>query len=285
MNGGQPMARDAASAAREDAAEALRQQTLLQALFAPLPGAAPPAALGVVQQGARWAAGLAAYRANGLEHARIALRAQYPTVLAMLGEAAFDAVAARYWLAQPPRVGDLARVGADFPRCLEAQAELAAWPWLGDSARLDLALWQVLFAAPARLAEEDLQRLAAIDPAQLRVVLAAGTRLLESRWPVHHLWLLHQTPQPAADALRAAPRRPGETVWVWREALQAHCRALPPADARWLRALCAGTLGSALQNADENFDVSAWLQQAVAHGWIDRVEPLSGTECGTDSTV
>ena len=47
MNG-QPAVRDAALAAREDAAEALRQQTLLQALFAPLPGAAPPAALGVV---------------------------------------------------------------------------------------------------------------------------------------------------------------------------------------------------------------------------------------------
>ena len=284
MNG-QPAVRDAALAACASAAEALRQQTLLQALFAPLPGAAPPAALGVIQQGARWVAALAAYRANGLEHARIALRAQFPTALAMLGEAAFDAVAARYWLAQPPRVGDLAHVGADFPRCLEAQAELAAWPWLGDSARLDLALWQVLFAAPARLAEEDLQRLAAIDPAQLRVALAAGTRLLESRWPVHHLWLLHQTPQPAADALRAALRRPGETVWVWRQALQAHCRALPPAEAQWLRALRAGTLGSALQDADEDFDVSAWLQQAVAHGWIDRVEPLSGAECGADSTV
>ena len=277
--------RDAASAARADAAEALRQQTLLQALFAPLPGAAPPAALGVSQQGARWAAALAAYRANGLEHARSALRAQFPTVLAMLGEAAFDAVAARYWLAQPPRVGDLAHVGGAFPECLQVQAELAPWPWLADSARLDLALWQVLFAAPARLAEEDLRRLAAIDPAQLRVVLATGTRLLESRWPVHQLWLLHQTPQPDADALRAALRQPGETVWVWREALQAHCRALPPTAAQWLHALDAGALADALQNADAGFDVSAWLQQAVAHGWIDHVELLPGAERGADATV
>ena len=259
------------------AREAQRQQALLQTLFAPRPGDVPPAALGVAQRGARWDAGLAAYRANGLEHARIALRAQFPTVLAMLGEAAFDAVATRYWYAHPPRVGDLAHVGGAFPECLQAQADLAAWPWLGDSARLDRARWQVLFAAPARLAEADLQRLAAEDPDRLRVVLAAGTCLLESRWPVYTLWRLHQAPQPDTEALREALHQPGEPVWVWREALRPQCRALPRAEADWLRALRAGSLGAALQGAAEDFDVSAWLQQAVAHGWIDRVEAMSGT--------
>lgn len=285
MSPGLSMVSEASPGARAAEVEAARQQSLLQALFAPLPAAAPPATLGVVQQGARWNAGLAAYRANGLEHARIALRAQFPTVLAMLGEEAFDAVAARYWTTHPPRVGDLAHVGTDFPPCLEAQPELAAWPWLGDSARLDLARWQVLFAAPAQLAPADLQRLAAMDAARLRVVLAAGSRLLDSRWPLHRLWWLHQAPQPDADALRAALRGPGETVWVWREGMQADCRALSVAEAEWLRALGAGTLGDALQGLDAAFDVSAWLQQAVTHGWIDHVEPLSDVERGADPTT
>lgn len=285
MNRGVPTMPDMQPGARASQGEAIRQQILLHALFAPLPDAAPPAALGVVQQGARWTAGLAAYRANGLEHARIALHAQFPTVLAMLGEEAFDAVAGRYWLTRPPRVGDLAHVGTDFPQCLEAQPELAAWPWLGDSARLDLARWQVLFAAPAQLAPADLQRLAAMDPAQLRVVLAAGSCLIDSRWPLHRLWWLHQTPQPDADALRAALRGPGETVWVWREGMLADCRALPAAEAEWLRALGVGTLGDALQGLDAAFDVTAWLQQAVTHGWIDHVEPLSDVACDADSTT
>ena len=54
--------------------ELQRQQALVQALFAAQPSAEPDARLQAWEQGATWQAGLAAYRGNGLEHARAALR-------------------------------------------------------------------------------------------------------------------------------------------------------------------------------------------------------------------
>ena len=255
------------------AREATRQQALLQALFAAQPSPVPAPDLGVCQRDQRWAAGLAAYRGNGLEHAIAALRAQFPTLLAMLGEAPFAVLCARYWHAYPPRRGDLAHIGAEFADCIAALDDLRAWPWLADSARLDWARWAVVFDAPAQLAEADLQRLATCDPTRLQLRLAPGTRLLHTHWPVLALWRAHQSPDVDADALHAALRMPAAPLWIWREGTQARCRELSAGEAGWLGALRAGVrLDQALQAAAEDFDVGAWLQAAVQHGWIDGIE-------------
>ncbi|MHB1991087.1 HvfC/BufC family peptide modification chaperone [Metallibacterium scheffleri] len=263
------MNRVAAATARE----ATRQQALLQALFAAQPTLVPAPELGVSQRAQRWAAGLAAYRGNGLEHAVAALRAQFPTLLAMLGEAPFAVLCARYWYAYPPRQGDLARIGAELADCIAALDDLRAWPWLADSARLDWARWAVVFDAPAQLAAADLQRLAECDPARLQLRLAPGTRLLHTHWPVLALWRAHQLPDIDADVLHAALQTPAAPLWVWREDMQAQCRELSTAEADWLQALRAGgRLDQALEAAAEDFDVGAWLQAAVQHGWIDGIE-------------
>lgn len=252
--------------------EAARQQALLRVLFAAQPASAPLPELGVRQHDQRWTEGLAAYRGNGMEHAIAALRAQFSTVLAMLGEAPFDALCARYWYAYPPQQGDLARIGAEFPDCIAAQDELQSWPWLADSAHLDRARWEVLFEAPSRLTAQDLQRLAESDPARLQLRLAPGTRLLDARWPVLALWRAHQAPTVDADALRAALQQPAVPLWIWRADMQAQCRELSASEADWLRALATGTrLDQALDAAAADFDVAAWLQAAVQNGWIDGV--------------
>lgn len=261
-------------------AEAQRQQALLQALFAVQVDAQPAPQLDVRQRGVRWRAGLQAYRGNGFGHARLALRSQFPTVLAMLGEDAFDALVARYRRDFPPRSGDLAAVGSRFPRVLAAHPDLIAWPWLAASARLDWARWQLRCAAPARLQQADLERLTQADAQQLRLRLAAGTRLLHSRWPIHTLWQLHQAPHPDALALRAALHAAGEWVWLWRADTQIASRVLDAAEATWLRALRRGSLAQALRQVPAQFDVAGWLQQAVAQGWLDRVVLLAGAHRG-----
>jgi hypothetical protein len=262
------------------AREATRQQALLQALFAAQPGSAPAPDLGVRQRDQRWAAGLAAYRGNGLEHAVAALRAQFPTLLAMLGDAPFATLCARYWYAYPPRRGDLARIGDELADCIAALEDLRAWPWLADSARLDWARWAVVFDAPAQLAAADLQRLATCDPARLQLRLAPGTRLLRARWPVLALWRAHQSPDVDAAALQAALRMPAAPLWIWREGMQAQCREVSAGEAGWLDALCAGVrLDQALADAADDFDVGAWLQTAVQHGWIDGIQACD--EVGT----
>ena len=252
--------------------EARRQRGLVQAVFAAQAATEPSPAIAVRQCGGDWTAGLAAYRANGLAHAAAALRVQFPTVLAMLGEQAFDAIVARYRRDWPPTQGDFARIGAQFPLCLTVQEELRPWPWLADSARLDLALWQVMDEPPAVFATDDLQRLARGDPARLRLPLAPGTRLVASRWPIVTLWRLHQAPAPDHATLREAMQQPGETAWVWRGNWQAYCAGISAGEAQWLQSLgTSPTLGDALDGAPDDFDPAAWLHDAARHGWIDTV--------------
>ena len=260
-------------------AELERQQRLIAAIFAPqMDLAAYP---DVRQDGARREAGLAAYRGNGLAHARNALRAQFPTVLAMLGNDAFDVLSARYWHTCPPRRGNLAWVGEELPAYIATVGSLDAWPWLADCARLDWAIWQLAGAAPPRMTHADLLRLAADDPAGLSLHLAACTAYIPSAWPIVTIHLAHQ--DEAADwsmVRQAILDGTSQTAWVWRPqgdaAAAARVIALEGATARWIAAVAGGeSIVGALDAAGKEFDFATWMQKALAEGWLDSVTPCA----------
>ena len=256
-------------------AEAQRQRELIEAVFSPQP--ADLACAGVSQRGAQWQAGLAAYRGNGLGHARNALRVQFPTLLAMLGDEAFDTLCSHYWRACPPRRGDLAWVGEELADFIETLPTLDAWPWLGDCARLDWALWQTAGAAPAGLNEADLSRLAAGDPQQLRLRLADGVRLVPSIWPVVTLYLAHHEADPDwAVVAQMLQCQQAQTALIWRQPVNAltglPVQAIDAMTERWTTALGQGmSLDAALDAVGDAFDFAAWLDQAVRQGWLDAV--------------
>lgn len=252
--------------------EARRQQQLLDGLFE---------AGGARLQDARpgWARGLAAYRANAAAHASDALRAHYPTVLAMLGVEAFDSLAALHWRACPPTRGDLARFGEAFPSWLRQREDLTAWPWLGDCADLDRAMWLAGFAPPAGLRDTDLRLLAHGDPNALALRLASGTALVQADWAIVALRELHAASDPDVELISQTLQAPPQTAWVWHQGFESHCIALDAAVARWIRALReAPTLGDALEQVHDDFDVGAWLTAAVRAGWIDGVSAVTTEE-------
>ncbi len=272
------MAQRGARADTTLAGEARRQRELVEAVFSTQ--VSDTACAGVRQSGAQWQAGLAAYRGNGLAHARNALRVQFPTVLAMLGDVAFDALCAHYWRACPPRRGDLAWVGEELPEFVETLRALDEWPWLGDCARLDWAVWQIAGAAPARLDEDDLRRLAASDPQELRLQLASGVRRVASAWPIVTLYLAHHEPDPDWVAVgQMIQRQQPQTAWVWRQPAGTSTgipvQAIDEATDRWILALNQNlNLDAALDSAGKGFDFAAWLDQAVKKGWLDAAVTL-----------
>ena len=272
------MAQRRARARTTLADEARRQRELVEAVFSAQ--VSDTACAGVRQSGAQWQAGLAAYRGNGLAHARNALRVQFPTVLAMLGDEAFDALCARYWRACPPRRGDLAWVGEELPEFVETLQALDDWPWLGDCARLDWAVWQIAGAAPARLNEDDLRRLASSDPQELRLQLAGGVHRVASAWPIVTLYLAHHQPDPDWDGVtRAIQHRQAQTAWTWRPqagmSSGLSVQEIDTATDRWIVALSQGlSLEAALDSAGDGFDFAAWLDQAARQGWLDAVTDL-----------
>lgn len=252
--------------------EARRQQALLAALAG---GAAE--LVGLREAGARAARGLEAYRANAEAIAERALAATFPTVRAMVGDDDFRQLARAFRHAHPPRQGDLGEWGDAFPAWLAAHAALAPWPWLGDAARLDLALHRCERAADASLDAASLARLESTDPSRLRLELMPGCALLRSPWPIATIHRAHQLDEAHSEAAFAAVRTAiagqcGEQVLVARRGWRAVVHALDPGWAAWTQDLLDGVaLADALARAGEAFDLAAWLATALRETWLKGV--------------
>lgn len=262
--------------------EAERQHALLAALAT---GALPP---GLRETGVRAERGLAAYRAHAALTAERALKGAFPTIQAMLGEQDFSRLSREFWSVHPPDCGDLGEWGGALPVWLSAHAELAARPWLADSAQLDLALHRCERAADARLDHASLQRLASDDPASLRLELRPGCALVESTWPIATLREAHRLMGEAREAALNPAREAivalkAESVLVARDGWRAVAYRLEASSADFLRDLVAGLdLAAALTRAGAHFDFSAWLDAALRLSWLGEVRlirpvgPLAG---------
>ena len=252
--------------------EALRQRELLAALDQ---GAV---ALHTLREsGARAARGLEAYRANAESVAERALAASFATVQAMVGDEDFRHLVAEFRRAHPPERGDLGEWGGAFPAWLAAHDGLAAWPWLADGARLDLALHRNERTADATLDADSLGLLESTDPAELRLVLMPGSALLHSAWPIAAIHRAHQLDGDAAEAAFADVREAlaaqrGEQVLVARRGWRAVVHPLDAATAAWTQDLLDGVnLEDALARAGEGFDFAVWLGIALRESWLKGV--------------
>jgi Putative DNA-binding domain len=251
--------------------EAQRQRALLAAIA----GQAAPLATREPQ--ARAARGLEAYRANAEALAERALSAVFLTVQPMVGEENFKHLAREFWQAHPPLRGDVGEWGDEFPEWLEAHAAMARWPWLGDCARLDLALHHNERAADAVFDATSLVLLESTDPSLLTMHLLPGSAVLRSRWPIATIHAAHRVDEANNEAAFASVRAAldearGEQVLVVRQGWRAHVQVLSQADADWSGSLLAGAnLSAALERAGEHFDFAAWLASAVHGQWLKDV--------------
>ena len=263
------------------ATEAQRQQALLAALWQGDDEALQP---WLQQAGERAGQGLSAYRANAGALADRALAAVFTTVQAMLGADDFKHLAREFWRAHPPQRGDMGEWGGDFPAWLQAHAAFEAWPYLGDCARLDLALHRCERAADAELNVASLVLLESADPAQLCIVLAPGTAALASAWPlatIHRAHRLHGADDPGAStaafaSVRAAlAAQHSEPVVVARAGWRAQVHAVDAPTLAWTQSLLDGMpLSLALEQAGAAFDFTEWFAQALREGIVKEVRRI-----------
>ena len=251
-----------------------QQQALLAAI---LSRDADPAGLLLREAGTRAAQGLAAYRGNAAAIAARALDAVFPTVAAMVGAEDFAHLAHDFWRAAPPQRGDLGEWGDSFPAWIGAHADFAAWPYLGDAARLDLAVHRCERAEDAERDAASLQWLERAEPSRLRLQLMPGTALIDSRWPLATIHAAHHGGAPDFAAVRdALARGTGEAVLVVRSGWRAAVHRLDAPTARWSQALLAGgDLAQAFDAAGAGFDFAAWLATALRENWLKEVQVLS----------
>ncbi len=209
--------------------------------------------------------GMAAYRNNGSANAARAMALMFPAVHALLGEEDFNPLAQLHWLAHPPQQGDWSQYGSDFGNWLATTnpgAVLDALPFLPDLARLDLALSR---CQDAEDTTADLATLALLehDPATLRMSLHPSVAVVDLAYDViefRHAVL-------AANALTEPIHSPCFAMLV-RQNWRAHAIAMDAATAAFVRNCLAETTllqaHDAATHLDANFDVSAWLTQAMA---------------------
>jgi len=159
-------------------------------------------------------------------HHRLSLAAaiatHYPTMRGIVGDEAFDQLAADYVAQFPPTDACLALYGEGFARFLERDPRLGDLPYLGDVARLDWALIQAQIAPdlPAVTAE-DLTSWGA-DLAAARFRLHPAATLIRSSYPLLAIRRLALSSNAAAEAVDLASgdcnllvlRQGADVVWL-----------------------------------------------------------------------
>ena len=259
--------------------EALRQQMLLRALWR---DARPGVVEGWLRDApVRRRRGLQAYQANAGALAERALAAAYPTMVQLLGDDSFAALARVFWHRHAPQRGDMATWGGELAGFIAQDPQLADEPYLADVARLEWAWHLAASAADDDAAPSGLEQLAAADPASLWLRLRSGAALVHSPHPVLTIWRAHHSQAedrfyPVREALSAGR---GEAALVCRIGLKPEVFRLATTDVSFVDAVLDGqSLAGALAVADEGFDFEAWLIAALQSGWLAEVrgQPWKG---------
>ena len=259
--------------------ERQRQAALLDAIDR---RPAEPRSLRLREPADRAALGLAVYRGQADATATQALANIFPTLQAMLGAADFERLASEFRLETRPLRGDLGEWGGDLPAFIGSHRGLLTWPWLADSARLDLAVHRSERAADAAFDAESLALLATTHPALLRFDPMPGSALLRSPWPIVAIHAAHRLVDGTSEAdhafrgvAAAIAARHGECAWVVRCGWRAAVHGVSPLEAGWIESLLGGD-DVALRRAGAGFGFAAWLAEAVAAKQLRGVVRLAG---------
>jgi hypothetical protein len=219
-----------------------------------------------VPEGLRDAQGAAAgrrydvYRNNVIVSLSEAMIQAFPHVRSLLGAQNFDSLVPLFVRAYPPRSPMMMHYGADFPSFLEGFEPLKHLGYLGDVARLDLALRASYHAADAAPFDPSVLQQAPEVLADARLHLAPASLVLRSRWPLFDLW------RRASQEGAPEPRAQGQAVLITRAEHDPEAHLLPTGAATWLGALATQPIGGAIETATAaapDFDFGASLTLAL----------------------
>lgn len=209
---------------------------------------------------------------NNLHHnAREALRAVYPVVEQLVGEAFFNYAADQYLLAYPSTSGDIQQYGGNLATFLAQFGPAASLRYLPDVARLEWLMHEVFHAADhGPLAIERLAAIAQADCTTLRFILNPASRLLVSAFPVSRIW---QANQPdAQDSQDIDADSGGVQLLVRRSGYAVEMLPLGAAEFAMLQALVDGeTVEQAYECAlrvAPAFALAAFIRQRIMDATI-----------------
>ncbi len=201
-----------------------------------------------------------------------ALRATFPAIERLVGDAFFSAVAKAYLEHEPPRTPLLFRYGRTFGDFLDAFPPAASVPYLGDVARLEWARLEAYHASDrAPISIEALGDVPADQVSGVTFGMHPSLSLIGSAWPVVSLWAA-STDRGSSDDVDM--KRPEEAI-VIRPTLEVDTRLLPAAGFSFMTGLKEGRAleEAALRAAEleKDFDLASHLQGLFEIGAVTAI--------------
>ncbi len=201
------------------------------------------------------------YRNNVVVGMIEGLRATFPAIERLVGEAFFKAVARAYLAEEPPTSPLLFLYGKTFAGFLEKFPPAVKLPYLGDVARLEWARLEAYHAADQ--APISIEALGVIPPDEVAKVtfsLHPSVALIRSTWPVVSLWAA-STDRGSSDDVDMSK---AECAVIIRPTLEIDTRLLAAGGFYFLTALKEGrSLEAAASQAASSvgdFDLAVHLQ-------------------------
>ena len=233
--------------------------------------AAAAASLGIVPGSLGTAARIAIYRNNVLGNYRKALAATYPVVQRLVGGPFFNAAVEAFVRAYPSVRCDINQYGGELALFLAAYPPARELRYLPDVARLEWAIDQSNLAPDA--APFDVSALATVPSAsfaELRFVLHPSARLIESRYPIFHIWRANQRDFAGNDEINLGEG--SDAVLIVRRQADVSVERLHPGERTMLAAMAAkenfAAIAERTAEADPALDLSDALRRRVADGTI-----------------
>ena len=205
-----------------------------------------------------------------------ALAVDYPALEALVGESAFEKLAAAYIDARPSTYRNLRWFGGALAEFLANDPTFGPQPVLAELAEFEWAQGLAFDADDA--AQTSFEQIASVPPVNwpgLRFIAHPSLQLVESHWNVIAIWHAHRDHQEIPEPSRY---QQAKTIAVWRRDFKTYFRTLD-CDETWLWRAFAGGAGfgeacadfaavTSLADTDAAQRAAGLLRGWVNEGWI-----------------
>ncbi len=144
------------------------------------------------------------YRNNVAVSLTDALETGFPVIAKLIGQENFRAIAGVFLRQHPPASPVMMFYGAEFPAFLRNFEPLQHLGYLGDVAKVEMALRHAYHAEDAQaIAPDALAQISPEDLPNIRMSIAPSVQVLSSPWPIYDLWAYNSIeghPKPQAGA-------------------------------------------------------------------------------------
>lgn len=199
------------------------------------------------------------YRNNVIVSLSEALMDSFPTILALVGDEFFRALARLYVSEHPPKSAMLIEYGQGFPDFLQSFPPMASLPFAADTARLEYAWIDAYHASDApAMSTQALSEIPEDQLADITLQLHPAARLITSAFPIFSIWASHREGNPE-EVLNNLPQE-AQSVLITRPQWDVEVICLPEGGEAFISALMQNkSLSQAAEtaaSANPNFDLA-----------------------------